>query len=324
MLRRSELGVRVEGGKRGTDNNPAADTRSYFQCLKRQCLIKNAAPLNLTISSKLFINYSAFCHRIIASYSPKLVLVPPFHEIKRAADREKWRKGVKSLLGGDTLGKGFSVTPSCLPVCLIEGKWGFQRSAEPSCSPLCVCVCTVVARLVSGAPWWGRDRQTTKIWLSPVYSIDVSIRTQRGREGMRDAVSWAEGKATIRRVLTMPTQNPTEALLLFLLSRCGRVDLKHLLWGYMTSPSSLVSLSLLSLHPLLCILLSSSASLILWVSQQRERDTFWFWWVHTCVDMSYCVCCYINPGGGVNHIYCSIEMKNWVVQKLLHNCSTTS
>lgn len=79
-------------------------------------------------------------------------------------------------------------------------------------------MCTLLACLVSGAPWWGGDRQTTKFSLclshSPVSSIDVSIWTQSERERMRDTEKEKNrGKVTTKQTLSMPMQNPTVPLL---------------------------------------------------------------------------------------------------------------
>lgn len=61
--------------------------------------------------------------------------------------------------GGGTWGKGFSVTPSCLPVCLIEGKVGFSLQhraklfSSVAAERVRARVCVFSPR-VSGAPWW--------------------------------------------------------------------------------------------------------------------------------------------------------------------------
>lgn len=86
---------------------------------------------NLSVHSKLFKNSSTMHNSIIALYFLKLT--PP-HILKHPArDKESnTRRGVTvkakllvRILGGDTWGKGFGVAPGCLPVFLIEGKWGF-------------------------------------------------------------------------------------------------------------------------------------------------------------------------------------------------------
>lgn len=86
-------------------------------------------------------------------------------------------------------------------------------------------MCTVLACLVSGAPWWGADRQATKIslFLSPTLplsllsSIDVSLQTQREKERMRDTEREGNrGNAPTKQALSMPMQSPATHLLLTL------------------------------------------------------------------------------------------------------------
>lgn len=64
-------------------------------------------------------------------------------------ERSDSESGALVMGRGGTWGKGFSVTPSCLPVCLIEGKVGFSLQhraklfSSVAAERVWVCVCVL-------------------------------------------------------------------------------------------------------------------------------------------------------------------------------------
>lgn len=78
VLRRSELRVRMERDKRGTDNTCVGDIMLRFECLKWLFLLTSPAILKRNASSKLLINYSTFHSHIIVIHFPKLTPLARF------------------------------------------------------------------------------------------------------------------------------------------------------------------------------------------------------------------------------------------------------
>lgn len=143
-------------------------------------------------------------------------------------------------------------------------------------------MCTLLAWLVSGAPWWGGDRQTTKMSLSfsPVSSIDVSIQSQRERgwETLRERRKQTQGNNKTGPVhanaklhctsviLAGKSQSPALRLYDFsLLSLPLSLFLFTLRCPSCYSSSPLYSLSEWQSR-LVCFILLSSSSEMLWAS----------------------------------------------------------